>query len=182
MKKIVLLIVLIPFIFAFQCDSETEPCGNFVEFQKPDLVTIENPQETYELGDVLWLTSEVDRNQFSTETGASIDLFQSNNQLYYYIDLQKSSAYNGYFYLYLNENTTIIEHGEMESNNVILVQEGNYFKSKIGIKLLEPGTYSINIYNIASFNPNQVGCNFTAYSMITDFNGLDSNLFTFEVN
>jgi hypothetical protein len=181
MKKLVLLLSLIPFLFAFQCDPEPDPCGTYVEFQKQDLVTVENPQATYALGDVLWLFSTVDRTQVNPTTGNSIDLFESDEKLAYYIDLRKNSNYNGYYPIYLNENTTVVESGEVNWNNIILTKEGEQFKSKMGIKLLESGIYTINLYNVASYNPDRMGCNFTTYSMVTDFSGIESNLFTFEV-
>ena len=181
MKKILFLLTFSPFLLAFQCDPEPEPCGEYIEFEKPNLVTIENAQAIYSVGDVLWLTSAVDRNQINSNNGDLIDLFESNEKLSYYIDFRKSSAYNDYFNLYLNENTTIIEQGEAYSNFIILLKDDEKFKSKIGVKLLEPGTYSLNLYNVATYNPDRVGCNFTSYSMITDFSGIESNLFTFVV-
>lgn len=180
-KKIILLLSLIPFLFAFQCDPEPEPCGDYIEFYKPDLITIENEQLTYTVGDVLWLSSIVNRTQVNPNTGNSIDLFESDEKLAYYIDFRKNSYYNGYYPIYLNENTTVVESGAVNWNNIILTKEGEQFKSKMGIKLLESGIYTINLYNVASYNPNRVGCNFTSYSMVTDFSGMDSNLFTFEV-
>lgn len=181
MKKIVLLLAMIPFLFAFQCDPEPDPCGNYIEFEKSNLVTIENPQITYAVGDVLWLSSTVDRNQINSNTGDSVDLFESDEKLSYYVDLIKNSNYNGYYQIYLNENTTLVESGEVNSNNIILTKEGEQFKSKMGIKLLEPGIYTINLYNVASYNPDRIGCNFTTYSMVTDFSEMDSNSFSFEV-
>jgi len=181
MKKIVLLFACVPFLLAMQCDPEPDPCGNYIEFEKSNLVTIENPQETYAVGDVLWLSSIVDRNQINSNTGDSVDLFESDEKLSYYVDFRKESNYNGYYPIYLNESTTVVESGEVNWNNIILTKESEQFKSKMGIKLLETGIYTINLYNVASYNPDRIGCNFTTYSMVTDFSGMDSNLFIFEV-
>jgi hypothetical protein len=181
MKKLILLLALSPFLVAFQCDPEPDPCGNYIEFDKPNLVTVENPQATYVVGDVLWLSSTVNRTQVNPNTGNSIDLFESDDKLSYYIDLRKDSNYNGYYQIYLNENTTVVESGEVNWNNIILTKEGEQFKSKMGIKLLESGIYTINLYNVASYNPDRIGCNFTTYSMVTDFSEMDSNSFIFEV-
>ncbi|HRZ31038.1 MAG TPA: hypothetical protein P5335_05965 [Flavobacterium sp.] len=181
MKKIVFLFALIPFLFAFQCDPEPGPCGEFIEFEKSDLITIENQQTTYQVGDLIWLSSIVDRFQVNPITEASYDLFSSDQKLAYSLEFSKTSLYNGSIYLNINENTTVIEEGELDWNTIVLTKNDTQFKSKIGIKLLEPGTFTLNIYNIGSFNPDRVGCNFTTYSMKTDFNGIESNLFTFEV-
>ena len=39
MKKILFLLTFSPFLLAFQCDPEPEPCGEYIEFEKPNLVT-----------------------------------------------------------------------------------------------------------------------------------------------
>jgi len=179
MKKIGILLFMFPFLIATQCDEDDRPCGNYLELQKPNLISIENLQPAYAVGDVLWLSSTVDRNLNNGNT--TIDLFAFDTKLSYYIDLQKSSAYNNYFYLYLNENTSVVEQGEAESNTVILTPDNDTFKSKFGIKLLESGTYTLTVYNIASYNPNRVGCNFTTHSLVTDFSELESNTFSFAV-
>ncbi len=181
MKKIFLLLALSPFLLAMQCGEDDSPCGKFIEFEKPDLVTIENQQTTYSVGDVLWLSASVDRIQTNPVTNSTYDLFQSDEKLLYYVDFRKASNYNGYYQLYLNENTTVVEHGEINWNNIILVKSGEQFKSKIGIKLLEPGSYTLYFYNVASYNPERMGCNFTVYSMISNFDGMDGGMFSFEV-
>jgi hypothetical protein len=181
MKKLATLFAFTPFLFAFQCDSESESCGTFFEFEKSNLVTIENPQETYAVGDVLWLSSTVDRHQINSNTGNSIDLFESDDNLSYSIEIKKASIYNGFDPIFLNENTTIVEVGAIDYNTIILVKDGEQFKSRIGIKLLEPGSFNIYLYNVSSFDPLQIGCNYTHYSMVTDFSGLNSRAFAFIV-
>ncbi len=181
MKKIFLLLAMIPFLFAFQCDPEPEPCGEFNEFEKPDLVTIDNLQTTYQVGDLIWLSSTVDRFQVNPITETTYDLFSSDEKLAYYLEFSKTSLYNGSNFLNLNENTTIVEEGELDWNTIILTKNNEQYKSKIGIKLLETGNYSIRLYNVSSFNRDRIGCNYTTYSMLTDFNGMESKVFTFEV-
>lgn len=181
MKKIIFLIALSPFLFAFQCDPEPEPCGEFIEFEKPDLITIDNQQTVYQVGDILWLTATVDRNQVNPITEATYDLFSSDEKLAYYLEFSKTSLYNGSNFLYLNENTTIVEAGELDWNTIILTKQNEQYKSKIGIKLLETGTYSLFLYNVSSFNRDRIGCNYITYIMNTDFSGMDSKVFTFTV-
>jgi hypothetical protein len=181
MKKIVLLFALITFLFAFQCDPEPGTCGEYIEFEKRDLITIENQQTTYQVGDLIWLSSIVDRFQVNAITETTYDLFSSDQKLAYYLEFSKTSLYNGSIFININENTTVMEEGELDWNTIILTKNNEQFKSKIGIKLLEPGTYSLLIYNVSSFNRDRIGCNFTTYSMPTDFNGMDSKVFTFIV-
>ncbi len=180
MKKVILLLSIVPFLIAFQCEDDSF-CGNLVEFERKDLITIENQKPSYDLGDTLWLTSTVNRLQSNSNSNTTVDLFQSDEKIAYYIEFKKTSLFNDFFYINLNENSTIVEKGEILFNTIILLKEGEEFKSKIGIKLLETGTYTLTVYNIASYNPNRTDCNFTSFSMITDFVGVEDNSFTFDV-
>jgi len=180
MKKISLLFSFIPFLFAFQCEDDVA-CGNFVEFENTNLITIENPQAIYQLGDTLWLASSVNRLQTNTNSNTVIDLFQLDESLSYYIELKKASAFNGFNYINLNENSIVIDTGGAFYNTFILLKEADHFVSRAGIKLLESGSYTVNIYNVASYNPERQGCNFTVISMLTNFAGLENNSFIFEV-
>lgn len=179
MKKLVLLLLICPLLFATQCDPDDGACGELVELEKKDLITIENLQTEYGLNNVLWLNSTVERNQQSANS--TFDLFGFDEELSFYIDLKKTSVYNPNNYLYLNEETTIVDQGRAVDNNFILTKENNTFKNRIGIKLLEAGNYSLTIYNIGSYNPNRTDCNYTSFSIITDFDGMDSNTFSFVV-
>jgi hypothetical protein len=160
MKKSVLVLLICPLLFAMQCDPDDEPCGNLVELEKRDLITVENLQAEYQLNDTLWLNSTVDINQ---QSSSAIDLFEFDEELSFYIELKKASVYNPNNYLYLNEETTVIDKGRAIENNFILTKENNTFKNRIGIKLLEPGNYSLTIYNIASYKPSGTDCNFTSF-------------------
>lgn len=180
MKKTVLILLMCPLLFAMQCEPDDEPCGNLVELEKKDLITVENLQAEYNLNDVLWLNSTVDRNQQSTS--ATFDLFEFDDELAFYIELKKASVYNPNNYLYLNEQTTVVDLGRAVENNFILTKDNNTFKSRIGIKLLEPGNYSLTIYNIGSYKPIGTDCNFTSFSIVTDFSGMDSSSFLFVVD
>ncbi|WP_291115824.1 hypothetical protein [Flavobacterium sp. UBA6135] len=181
MKKIIFILALFPFLLALRCVEDDAPCGGFTEIEKPDLITIENSQPVYNMNDVLWLSSTVDRFQTINESNTTVDLFAKDEKLSYYIELIKLSAFNDFNYIFLNQNSTIIEQGEALFNTIILVKDGEQYKSKIGIKLLESGTYTLKITNISSYHVEPVGCNYTVFAMYTDFNGIESNTFTFEV-
>lgn len=180
MKKILLLLVLCPILLATQCDPDDAPCGRLIEMQKNDLISIENHPAEYNLNDVLWLNASVDRNQQTSNS--TFDLFEFNDKLAYYVELKKESVYNQNNFLLLNEQTTIVNQGESDGNTFILTKDGNSFKNRIGIKLLESGNYTLTIYNIGSHIPNRTDCNFTSFSILTDFNEMDSNTFSFVVN
>jgi len=178
MKKLLIVLLLCPLLFAMQCDPDEEPCGNLVEFEKKDLINIENLQAKYQLNDILWLNSTVDRNQ---QSSSALDLFEFDDELSFYIELKKASVYNPNNYLYLNEQTTVVDQGKAVENNFILTKENNTFKNRIGIKLLEPGNYSLTIYNIGSYKPNRTDCNFTSLSIVTDFYSIESSSISFTV-
>lgn len=180
MKKTIFLLALFPFLLAMRCVEDDSPCGSLTEIEKSDLITIENSQTVYTIDDVLWLSSTVDRFQSLPDSSTTIDLFESYEKLSYYIELIKLPA-NDFNYIFLNQNSTIIEQGEALSNTIILVKDGEQYKSKIGIKLLESGSYTLKITNVSSYLIEPVGCNYTVFSMFTDFNGIESNTFTFEV-
>ncbi|MEZ0006775.1 hypothetical protein ABH942_002152 [Flavobacterium sp. 28YEA47A] len=180
MKKILLLLALCPILLATQCDPDDAPCGRLIEMQKDDLITIENLHTEYSLNDVLWLNASVDRNQQTSNS--TFDLFEFNDKLGYYVELKKESVYNQNNFLFLSEQTTVIAQGESDGNTFILTKDGNSFKNRIGIKLLEPGNYRLTIYNLGSYLPYRTDCNFTSFSISTDFNEMDSNTFSFTVN
>ncbi|KQS53344.1 MAG: hypothetical protein KAF41_10855 [Flavobacterium sp.] len=180
MKKLILLLATFPFLLATQCDPDDSPCGRFIEIHKDDLITIENRQAEYSLNDVLWLTASVDRNQETSDS--NIDLFELDHKLYYDVVLKKESAYIEYNYLTLSTRTTVIAQGESERNFFILIRDGNSFKNRIGIRLLESGNYTLTINNIRSYKSYNGNCNFTTFSILTDFNEMDSNSFSFVVN
>jgi len=179
MKKSILVLLMCPLLFAMQCEPDDGPCGKLIELEKEDLITIENLQTVYNLNDVLWLNSTVDRNQQSTSS--NFDLFEFDDEFSFYIELKKVSVYNPNNYLYLNEETTIIDQGKAFDNNFILTKDNDTFKNRIGVKLLEPGNYSLTIYNIGSYKQNRTDCDFTSFSIMTDFSEMDSNSFSFTV-
>lgn len=179
MKKTILLLLIAPLLLAMQCDPDEEPCGKLIQTQKNDLITIENLQTSYNLNDVIWLNASIDQEQ---QIGnITYNLFETDEKLAYVVELTKQSVYNPNNYLSLNEQTTIVDKGEVEGNNFILTKEGNRFQNRIGIRLLETGTYTLALYNIASYNWYRPDCNFTAFSFETDFNEIESGSVTFTV-
>lgn len=166
-------------LLAMQCDPEDEPCGNWINTQKNDLISIENLQTNYNLNDVIWLNASIARNE--QLAGVVYNLFETDEKFAYWIDLKKESVYNPNNYLSLNEQTTIVDKGEANSNQFILTKEGDSFSSRTGIRLLEPGTYTLSVYLIGSYNLTRSNCNFTAFSIETDFAEMESGSVSFTV-
>lgn len=75
MKKIVLVFFISHLFLAFQCGTE-EPCSAkiIVKF-KPQLITIENLQPIYNVGDIIWFNSTLERIQNFENPNETIDLY-----------------------------------------------------------------------------------------------------------
>ena len=166
---------------AFQC--EPEPCyPNTIQKAKPNLITIENLQPTYTVGDTVWISSSLDRNQQFENPSETIDLFNYPLDFEYYIQFTKSSVYNPEIYLCLNDVTTQVTQGSVENCGGIKYEKTNdAFKSRFGIKLLEPGTYKLSIYNIATSRDSGLTCEDTGLNIITTFSTIDEQNVSFVV-
>lgn len=182
MKKITLFVLLVaPFLMATQC--EPEPCTPKVSQKfKENLITIENLQNTYNIGDIIWLNSYLDRNQTFTDPTETIDLLTYPMDFGFGLQFYKSSVYNPEIYLCLDENTTEITNGSLINCNLFVYEKvGNNLKSRVGIKLLETGNYKISIYNIASFRESGLNCNDKAIDINTTFSNNNEQMISFTV-
>lgn len=179
MNKLILLLTVFPLLLATQCEPDDQPCGKFVEMQIPELIAIENPQQQFSVTDTLWLNATVSRSQQLENT--PFDLFEFDETLSYYIEVVKESPFNSNNYIHLTQQAMVVASGEALDNIFILTKAGDTYHSRIGIKLLEPGNYTMKVYNINSHNHYRPDCNFTSFSIATDFDGLNSNTFSFAV-
>lgn len=166
MKKLSLLLLLIP-LLAFQCEPG-EPCfPTFKRMSKPNLITIENLQTTYNLGDIIWFNSTLDRYQNFENPNETIDLLSYPLEYAWGVQFYRASVYNSEIYLCLDGNTTEITNGSINSCNLFEYEKiGDVLKSRVGIKLLETGVYKLDIYQISTFRESGLNC---------DDNGLDIN-------
>ena len=183
MKKL-LLILLTPLFFAFQC--EPEPCMPIVtQKSKPQLITIENLQSTYQVGDILWLTSTLARSQNFENPNEIVDLFSYNLDFAFGLNFYKSSIYNPEISLCLDSNTTEITQGNLNENlscNLFVYEKiGNELKCRIGIKLLETGNYKLSIFNIANFRENGLNCEDKGLDIFTTFSNNNQQMIQFSV-
>jgi hypothetical protein len=182
MKKITFFVLLIaPFLMAMQC--EPEPCTpKITQKFKENLITVENLQNTYNVGDILWLSSDLERNQNFTNPTETIDLFSFDMDLGFGLQFYKSSVYNPEIYLCLDETTTEITNGSLNNCNFFVYEKnGDTLKSRVGIKLLETGNYRIAIYNIASFRELGLKCEDSAIDINTTFSNNNEQLISFTV-
>jgi hypothetical protein len=183
MKKL-LLILLTPLFFAFQC--EPEPCMSIVsQKSKPQLITIENLQSTYQVGDILWLTSTLARSQNFENANEIVDLFSYNLDFAFGLNFYKSSIYNPEIYLCLNSNTTETTFGALNGNfgcNMFVYEKiGSELKCRIGIKLLETGNYTLSIYQISNFRETGLNCEDKGLNITTTFSNNNQQMIQFSV-
>lgn len=182
MKKIIILILIVsPLFMAFQCEPP-EPCSpSILQKNKPNLINIENLQTSYNLGDIIWLNSNLDRNQVFENSTETIDLFNYPLDYAYSIQFNKSSVYNPSIYLCVDENTSEITNGSIKNCNLLVYEKvGDVLKSRVGIKLLETGSYELSVYNISTFRETGLTCGDTALDIHTTFNN-NQQLITFTV-
>jgi len=181
MKKLFLLLAISPFLVAMQCEPG-EPCTAEVSQKyKESLITIENLQNTYSIGDIIWLSSTLDKYQTFSNPNETIDLFSYPLDFEFGIQFYKSLVYNPEIYLCLDENTTESTLGYLNGCNLFVFEKiGDNLKSRVGIKLLETGNYKISIFNIATFRNSGLTCDDKGLDIYTTFsnNNLQTVNFT----
>lgn len=185
MKKIIILFLIAPILMATQC--EDEGCiPSITQKTKFDLITIENLQTNYNVGDIIWLNSSLSRNQEFNETPENIDLFNYQLDFAFGVQFYKLSVYNPEIYLCLDENTTEITQGSLNENlgcNLFVYERtDNQLKCRVGIKLLETGNYKLSINNISNFRETGLTCNDQAIDIYTTFSNNNLQSVNFSVN
>lgn len=172
-----------PFLLATQCDPE--PCNIVVSRKnKENLITIENLQSTYNIGDIIWLNSTLDRNQDFNNPNQTIDLFSFPLDYAFGVQFYKVSIYNPEIYLCLDEDTTEITQGRLNENNgcnlFVYEKINDQLKCRVGVKLLETGNYKLSVYNISTFKNSGLDCGDKGLDINTTFsnNNLQNIIFT----
>jgi hypothetical protein len=185
MKKIVFLILITPLFLAFQC-GPGDPCfAKIAQKVKPNLITIDNLQDTYTVGDIIWLSSTLERIQNFENPNETIDLFSFPFDYGFGIQFYKSSVYNPEIFLCLNNNTTEIVYGSLNEtlgcNLFVYEKIGNVLKCRIGVKLLETGNYKLSVYDISTFRELGLNCNDKGLDINTTFSNNNQQEITFTV-
>ncbi|MFD2909342.1 hypothetical protein ACFSX9_11450 [Flavobacterium ardleyense] len=181
MKKLFLLLLLIP-LLAFKCEGE-EPCFPTIkQIYKPNLITVENLQTTYNLGDIIWFNSTLDRNQTFENPTETIDLFSYPLEYSWGVQFYRSSVYNSEIYLCLDSTTTEITNGSINNCNLFEYEKvGDVLKSRVGIKILETGVYKINLYKIATFRNEGLNCDDKGLDISTTLSNNNQQTINFTV-
>ncbi|UGS24596.1 hypothetical protein [Flavobacterium channae] len=185
MKKLLLLLILSPLFMAFQCETENECFADITKKEKPNLITIENLQTSYNVGDIIWFNSTLERIQNFENQTETIDLFSFPLDYGFGIQFYKSSIYNPEIFLCLNNTTTEITYGSLNQtlgcNLFVYEKIGNELKCRIGVKLLEPGNYKLSIYNISTFRETGLNCGDKGLDINTTFSNNNQQEINFTV-
>ncbi len=184
MKKIFLSLLIIP-LLAFQCEPG-EPCQATIKQKtKPNLITIENLQSTYNVGDIIWFNSTLESIQNFESPTETIDLFSYELDFAWGVQFYKTSVYNPEIFLCLNSITTEITDGSLNEtmgcNLFVYEKRNNEFKSRVGIKLLETGNYKLSIYSISNFRETGLNCDDKGLDIRTTFSNNDQQTINFTV-
>jgi len=181
MKKIILILTLFPFLIAMQCEDNY--CyASIKQKTKPNLITVENFKAIYNLGDVIWLNSTLEKNQIFDYPNETIDLFSYPLEFEFGIQFYKSSVYNPQTYLCAGKNTTEFTNGYLNECNLFVYEKtDDKLKSRIGIKLLETGNFTITIHNIATFRNSGLTCEDKGLDINTTFSNNNEQSINFTV-
>ncbi len=179
MKKGLIVFLIVPVLMATQCEDDIECTSETLIKTKQNLLTIENSQTTYQVGDVLWIKSDLDRNINFDTPNETIDLFDYS-ELIFKFNFDRISIYNSEMYLCVNEDTIEIVKGELLNCNQFSYERSDTnFQSNIGIKLLEAGEYRMKISEISSNEHSD--CSKDGIVILTSFSNNDNEWVTFLV-
>lgn len=184
MKKLIKIFLFLPLLLAFKCGEEEDCFGKLSTYEKPNLITIDNLQTNYTIGDTLWISSNLEILQ--DFDGVNVDLLAFDDQIGYSFNFYKNSVYNPEIYLCVDNTTTTFQNGNLINywgcNQVAYERVNNELKSKVGIKLLESGNYRMEFYNINSFKENGYNCHEQKIQINTTISNLNGNIINFVVN
>ncbi|CAM3706377.1 hypothetical protein FLGE108171_11450 [Flavobacterium gelidilacus] len=181
MKKALLLFLIIPFM-AFQCEPG-EPCEPAIKQKsKPNLITVENLQTNYIVGDIIWLNSSLEKNQLFENPNETIDLLSYPLDYALGFQFYKSSLYSTDTYLCIDESSSEVTIGSNNNcNTFVYEKDGDFLKSRVGIKLLETGNFKIILSSISTFRETGLNCGDNALDIYTTFSNNNQNSITFIV-
>ncbi|WP_299116778.1 hypothetical protein [uncultured Winogradskyella sp.] len=132
------------------CCPEEDITNQTLRVENNNLISVDSNQTSFNIGDSIFIETIIQDNQTTIEdvdinlsdfTYAEIDESRAFHQLVLY----KETAFESVVEIPLNENSINTTEGEVRLNNqlieVISFYNGNSFRSKFNIQLLESGVY-----------------------------------------
>lgn len=154
MKPFSLILMLLFSLCASLCCPDEEDFNAITQYVNNDeIISIENNLTLFNVGDIIFIETEINNQQVTTD---GLDILLSDctyseigqSQAFYQLKLYKETAFNTVVEIPLNSESIEIIEGDVRLNNtlieVISLYDGNNFKSKFGIRLLESGTFYIS--------------------------------------
>jgi len=149
------------------CPEEDDYFPATITIENDSLISIENNQIVYNVDDSIYIRTEI-ANQQETIEGSQVILSDydyaevNQSRMTLSMSLYKLTAFNTVVKIpLLEEHIEIIEgdvyfngNQEISDINILSIYNGEDYKSMIGIKLLEAGTYYIG----ASYGNNEFVC------------------------
>ncbi|MFI1771383.1 hypothetical protein [Thalassobellus citreus] len=164
-----------------------------INIENNNIVKIENNQDTFNLGEKIYITTIIKNQQTSVDNQTLLltdYLDTTNNEAYIYnsFTLYKETNFNTLSIIPINNDVLEIITGNATVNNEYIQVESPYnsntFTSKFSITLLESGTFYLsgNGYNNAVYF--DVNTNGKEYISISSeiINSNDNNYYKFTVN
>ena len=194
MRKVILLLVILPFVTAMQCDEDTESNLYLNNFKAS--VT---PQMHFNVNDVIWINGRVSSKAFNTTSNDSViyteNIADEFSILKCIVPNQNSNCKDAIdkFQL-INEIGTVSLTGYCQNADLsiypVLSQDQLSYKYKLGLKALSPGDYVISWTNETKltntdlnesiitnyplpYHPNQIGfdkCGNTSWKYLNQSN------------
>ncbi len=189
MKKIVLL------AFAFllsNCDTNDDGFYNNVFINVPNLVSIENPETSYSVGEKLYVSSQFPR---ILNDGALIDIFQTTgaNEFVFTYIIEKRINSTEWEVVSVNDNQLDIVKGNAQNGSFVYAicqfnTVSNLYEYRVGFPLLTAGTYRMSFgYNSESKDSVELRSLSPSKRLVlnidSEISGLDTNgYYNFTVN
>ncbi len=196
-KKIIICVLIANVLMATQCYDDDEVNFSSTIVENPDLLMVENNENTFVVGDFITIQTVIeDAQRDINENELLISDFISNlstQEIEYGLDLYKMNAYGEYDRINLtdSEENLVAQMGEVQVEFgrlfiTSVLENDSVFRSSISLKLLATGRYQLRrggvYYNNNFIEIEQT--NFDEYLLIrTSIQGdNEEGFYEFEVN
>ncbi|GGI57449.1 hypothetical protein GCM10011444_17580 [Winogradskyella haliclonae] len=132
------------------CCPEEDSISQTLFVENDNLISVDNNQTSFNVGDSVFIETIIEDNQVTIEnTNINLSDFTyaeiAESRAFHQLILYKETAFQSVVEIPLNENSINITEGDVRLNNqlieVISIYDGNSFRSKFSIQLLESGVY-----------------------------------------
>ncbi|SHH61796.1 hypothetical protein [Winogradskyella jejuensis] len=132
------------------CPEEDDYLDQTLFVQNDTIISVENNQTTYDVGDTIVIETVIENDQLTIDNlNITLSDFTyaeiGESRAFHQLALYKETAFESVVQIPLNESSIEVNSGDVRLNNqlieVISLYDGNTFRSKFSIRLLESGTF-----------------------------------------